>query len=313
MSAVATSIAPPAQFKWLSSDVGAQWDFSSRTITKTSPDFRETEMSLVNNTFGGWMSRRNEQETVGSELYNFSDWGMGGDTTNMTTDGDWWVRTASQTANTEIRKNTPDLALSPAKRYQLTFEIQDYVSGGVAFRDVDWYYQNPFQANGVFTVILQAVAGSMAATNFRVLLNTIFVGKFRILSIKEYSNTALFQITSTARPILRTDSNNNNYAELDLVDDVVMGYLPTIVDGTILIATSKGIWVTDFNWTEGMWNFGYSTYDSGPANLFQTLKDSDDKLHVYGIFYIDRELTANEKNYLVNYYKSRCGTEVILP
>lgn len=123
----------------------------------------------------------------------------------------------------------------------------------------------------------------------------------------------LSQAASPARPILRVDASGNKYAEFDLVDDILPTTLPAISGGTILIATSRGIWIDDFDSSAGSWQLGITTYTDGAGYLFSVLADAiSSKLHLYACLVIDRVLTTAEKNWLVNYYKCRCSKDAVV-
>lgn len=108
------------------------------------------------------------------------------------------------------------------------------------------------------------------------------------------------------------------YTELD-VNNVssttnVTSLWPVIV-GTLVVATSRGMWVDgNFSFSGGSFNISESIYGGntvqsgytgGPRGIWTAISTSGTSLRVYGIFAINRALTDNELKNIRGYYRAK--------
>lgn len=100
-----------------------------------------------------------------------------------------------------------------------------------------------------------------------------------------------------------------HYLHLDGTDDSVSTTLPSITNGTVVIAGANGIWIDDdFNHAGGAFTVCPTTYTGGPDGILPIVGD----LIVGGSFAIDRQLTAQERTRVINKLKSMGSGEVIV-
>lgn len=108
------------------------------------------------------------------------------------------------------------------------------------------------------------------------------------------SVTSNYDITESGVPEV-------HYLGFDGTDDLVSAALPAITDGTLVIAGTNGIWIDDdFNHAGGAFSVGPTTYTGGPAGILPIVGD----LIVGGSFAIDRQLTTQERERVINKLKS---------
>jgi hypothetical protein len=92
------------------------------------------------------------------------------------------------------------------------------------------------------------------------------------------------------------------YLQFDRIDDALTATIPAITGGTLVLATRSGIWIDDdINASAGTFSIGPTTYTGGPTGLLSVIGD---KLIGPPVL-IDRQLTAQEKNGLVRWFRER--------
>ncbi|MEY2909088.1 MAG: hypothetical protein RLZZ602_1611 [Pseudomonadota bacterium] len=92
------------------------------------------------------------------------------------------------------------------------------------------------------------------------------------------------------------------YLQFDLVDDALTATIPAITGGTLVLATRDGIWIDDdINASAGTFSIGPTTYTGGPDGLLSVIGN---KL-IGPPLLLDRQLTASEKNAVVQWFQSR--------
>jgi hypothetical protein len=92
------------------------------------------------------------------------------------------------------------------------------------------------------------------------------------------------------------------YLQFDQVDDALTATIPAITGGTLVLATRQGIWIDDdINASAGTFSIGPTTYTGGPAGLLSVIGN---KLIGPPVL-LDRQLTASEKNALVQWFQNR--------
>lgn len=92
------------------------------------------------------------------------------------------------------------------------------------------------------------------------------------------------------------------YLQFDLVDDALVATIPAITGGTLVLATRDGIWIDDdINASAGTFSIGPTTYTGGPAGILSVIGN---KL-IGPPLLLDRQLTASEKNAVVQWFQTR--------
>src|SRR5690606_39154848 len=81
-----------------------------------------------------------------------------------------------------------------------------------------------------------------------------------------------YQRVGSYRDVTEEGIPSIHYLDFDGTDDIVSTELPAIVNGTLVIAGTGGIWIDDdYNFAGGTFSIGPTSYTNGPEGILTAI------------------------------------------